>query len=172
VRAAVRAAIDRLAPVYIRLGKKGEPKIHKELPEFTLGRAITIRPGEEVCILSCGTPLPSALDAADLLQKSGVNPAVASFHTVKPLDEECLRKVFTSYRIVVTWEEHSIMGGFGSAVAEWYADNAPLPAKLVRIGTPDSFLYEAADKKHAFRLWGLDTESVARRISDALLTNS
>ena len=84
---APRSALHREGPMYLRLGKKGEPLVHDKIPEFRIGKAIVLRPGTDVCLLSTGNLLPTTLDAADELAKHGVSAEVVSFHTVKPLNE-------------------------------------------------------------------------------------
>ncbi len=165
VRAAMQCALKQDHPVYIRMGKKGEPKVHAAVPEgFSLGRALPLREGKEVCLLSTGTMLPEALHAADHLAQSGISAAVVSFHTVKPLDVEYLRMCFGRYRLVATVEEHSLIGGFGAAVAEWAIDNACLPRHLLRFGTPDAFFKMAGEQEFAREQLGLDSHAIAARI--------
>lgn len=168
VRLALRASLKWTGPVYIRLGKKGEPVVHSKEPEFVLGRGIVLRPGSQACLLATGNILPSALKAAELLEAEGVSCQVVSFHTVKPLDEELLHKVFSSFQVVVTMEEHSLLGGLGGAVAEWAADHPGHPARLCRIGTRDDFLHEASNEEYARRHFGLTPEAMAGRVHKAL----
>lgn len=164
VRGALRGALHQDGPVYLRLGKKGEPEIHDDVPpDFQIGRAITIRPGSEICLLSTGNTMPLALDAAVRLEDLEVSTRVVSFHTVKPLDEQLLAEAFANYAVVVTLEEHSLIGGFGSAVAEWLADRSPGAGRLLRIGTADRFIHEAGDQAHARSWYGLTAESIAER---------
>jgi transketolase len=173
VRLALRAVLDQAGPVYLRLGKKGEPVVHAAEPPFAIGRAIALRQGEDVCLLSTGTLLPVAVAAADLLEASGIATGLTSFHTVKPLDEDHLAEVCDRYPVVVTIEEHSLIGGFGAAVAEWLADG-PAPrtgsVRLVRIGTADRFLREAGEQAHARACFDLTPEAICRRARDAFCT--
>lgn len=168
VRAALRAALHRPGPVYLRLGKKGEAAIHAAPPEFGIGCAIVLRHGKDVGILATGNLVAEALAVADLLEAQGVACMVVDFHTVKPLDEKVLHTVFSDTRLVATMEEHSLIGGFGSAVAEWLADHAPFPTGLVRFGMRDEFLHQAGNQKFARRYFGLDAEAVAARIAAKL----
>src|SRR5207237_8635336 len=138
----------------LRLGKKGEPNIHAFAPKFEIGKAILVRPGKDVCILSTGTITPVALEAAEMLEARGISTEVVSFHTVKPLDERTLANAFSKFNVVATMEEHSIVGGFGGAVAEWLSDRHPQKAKLLRIGTADAFMYEAGEQDHAREFFG------------------
>lgn len=164
VRAALKAAASYDSPVYIRIGKKNEPVIHEAEPEITIGRAITVRDGRDVCLLSTGTLLPEAMSAAGRLDESGVSAKVVSFHTVKPLDENMLREAFGGFRAVATLEEHSVLGGFGGSVAEWLAENRLAGAPLLRFGAPDAFYSVAGKQKDARKEFGLDAASIAERL--------
>lgn len=172
VRGALDAAIQHSGPVYIRMGKKGEPVVHASRPEFTIGKAITLSRGDDVALLSTGTMLPAVVRTGEMLRELGIHAEVVSFHTVKPLDEALLVDVFARCTVVATIEEHSILGGLGGAVAEWLADRAPEKARLLRIGTSDQFLHEAADEEYARRHFGLDVESMTTRIAEKFNTLS
>lgn len=154
VRLALRASLQQKGPIFLRLGKKGEPAIHSHPPSFAIGKAIVVKPGTQVCLLSNGHILSLTMKTAELLEQKGVSTRVVSFHTVKPLDMEFLRHAFSKFSLVVTVEDHSILGGLGGSVAEWLADN-PSPARLCRIGTPDEFLMEAVDNESARERFGL-----------------
>jgi transketolase len=101
------------------------------------------------------------------LEAEKLSVRLVSMHTVKPLDELLVREVFAAGRLVVTMEEHSVLGGLGGAIAEWLAEHGPFPARLVRIGTPDSFLRETGGQVSARQRLGLDVETVAQRIRTA-----
>lgn len=167
VRGALRAAIASDKPVYLRLGKKGEPLVHREPPAFAIGKGIVLREGCDVCLLSTGNILPAALAAADRLSATGIEMGVISLHTVKPLDDELLQRVFTTYRLVATVEEHSILGGLGGAVAEWLTEQRGPCARLLRLGTPDVFLHAGGSEEFARHQCGIDANSLARRILGA-----
>jgi transketolase len=167
VRQALRAAVKRDGPVYIRMGKKGEPAVHRDPPPFEIGRAIVVRDGGDVCLLAAGTILPVAVAAAERLAGAGVSARVVSFHTVKPLDEAALADAFDRFDVVATVEEHSLLGGLGGAVAEWLADHPGRRARLVRIGTPDAFVHEGGEHEHARAHVGLSAEAIAERIRTA-----
>lgn len=164
VRAALAQALAQNRPVYLRLGKKGEPVIHTRMPDLEIGRGLTLREGSEIAVLSTGNLLPAAVEAAGRLEAEGRSVRLVSFHTVKPLDEALLADCFARVRLVVTLEEHSLVGGLGAAVAEWLADRGISGAKLLRIGTPDAFLHRVASQADARRSLGLDAESIVKRI--------
>ncbi|HTI99496.1 MAG TPA: transketolase C-terminal domain-containing protein [Dongiaceae bacterium] len=168
VRGALKAALQYPGPVYIRIGKKGEPVIHSTEPDFQIGKALSLRAGKDVCLLSTGNMLPAALETADLLAKENVSAAVISFHTVKPLDETLLTDAFQRYKLVVTLEEHSVLGGLGGSVAEWRADQTVAGARLLRCGTPDEFLHETAEQEDAREKFGLTAPALAGRIRAVL----
>jgi transketolase len=168
VRAALKAALQHPGPVYLRIGKKGEPAVHTAEPAFTIGKALSIREGTEVCLLSTGTVLPVALGAAELLGVRGHSAAVYSLPTVKPLDLELLAGVFTRFQAVATVEEHSVLGGLGGSVAEWLADAPTARARLVRFGTRDEFLHETCDQDEAREFFGLTPDAIAARVQAAL----
>lgn len=169
VRAAMRASIASGRPTYIRMGKKGEPAINKALPEnFTIGRAITIAEGKDVCLLSTGNMMPEALEAAHFLAERRITARVVSFHTVKPLDTVCLAEAFSRFKLVATIEEHSLIGGFGSAVAEWLVDSNTRAKSFVRFGTPDAFFKQSGEQEFAREKLGLTGRQIADRITNSL----
>ena len=169
VRAALRAALAHEGPVYLRLGKKGEPHVHQTPPDLILGRGIVVAEGSDVCVLSTGTPLPRVMEARRLLlERDGISVRVVSLHTVKPLDTDLLADVFTRFDLVATVEEHSLIGGLGSAVAEWLVDSHIRGgSRLCRIGTPDAFLRRSGGERFAQECFGLTAEAIAERVRRA-----
>lgn len=164
-KAAIRASLQKEGPVYIRLGKKNEPLIHKILPDFVIGKGITIEDGCDICILGTGTILPNVIAAAHILREYGLKPRVISFHTIKPLDTILLEKVFSDYSLVVTVEEHSLIGGLGSAVAEWLIDQSfSQKGHLMRIGIPDEFFHYSIKQKSAREIYALSPDKLAEAI--------
>lgn len=168
LRVALRAAMCHDGPVYIRIGKKNEPTIHNDVPQFEIGKSICVRDGEDVCLLSTGNIMPVALDAAERLARERISSRVESVHTVKPLDEEMLGSVFERYCLVVTVEEHSIIGGLGSAVAEWMARVGIETRRLLSFGTKDEFLHEVGSQQYARARFGLTADSIAAAVVDSL----
>lgn len=164
VKAALRAAVEHPGPVYLRLGKKGEPLVHAALPQFSLGKGIVVRSGCDACLISTGNILPVAIEAAELLESRGVSTQVVSMHTVKPLDESLLADAFTRHAVVATIEEHGRSGGLGGAVAEWLADQTPPQARLVRIGMANAFFHEAGEQEHARSWFGLTAERIVGEV--------
>jgi transketolase len=168
VRASLKAVLKQSDPVYMRIGKKGEPVVHPREPELTIGKAIILQPGKDVCLLSAGTLLPVAIKTAETLGQDGISTQVVSFHTLKPLDEELLKDVFSRFKIVATVEEHSILGGLGGSVAEWLADHPKSTARLLRFGTRDEFLHETCEQEEAREHFGLTAPAMVQRIRQQL----
>jgi transketolase len=168
VKLALRAALAQDEPVYIRIGKKGEPVVHKQPVDFVIGKGIVLRQGKDVCLLSTGNMLGVAMRAGDTLAEMGVSAQVVSFHTVKPLDEELLGDAFARFQVVATIEEHSLLGGLGSSIAEWLVDRPRAKATLLRFGTADHFMHEAGNQDFARRHYGLTVEKVVERVLQAL----
>ncbi len=169
VRAALRASLQQDRPVYIRLGKKGEPVVHSgPLADFEIGKAITMSRGTDACLLSTGNMLPEAIEAAHALEKQGISAEVVSFHTVKPLDEACLADVFARFPMVATVEEHSRIGGFGAAVAEWLVDQRVSPRNFIRFCTPDAFFKKSGEQEYAREALGLSAHQIAAKVANAL----
>lgn len=169
VRGALRAAMQQDRPVYIRMGKKGEPVVHKgPIADFKIGKAITILDGSDVCLLSTGNMLPEVIEAAHKLKEKGISAEVVSFHTVKPLDEDKLKQAFSRFKLVATIEEHSLIGGFGAAVSEWLVDSETQAKRFLRFGTPDAFFKKSGEQEYAREVLGLTGHQIADRIIHAL----
>jgi transketolase len=168
VRGVLRAALKHAGPSYIRMGKKGEPNIHRDVPPVEIGRSLIVRDGVDVCLLAVGVMLPDAMAAAEALAKRGVSARVVSVVSVKPLDEALLRDSFARFPVVVSIEEHSLIGGYGGALAEWSVDNGPYAARLLRMGTMDRFPHEAGETEHARALNGLTVDQIVERVIRAL----
>jgi transketolase len=168
VRGSLEAALASDDPCYIRIGKKGEPVVHKTTPEFVIGKGITLQDGNDACLLSAGTVLPEAMAAAALLAAKGISTRVVSFHTIKPLDLALLKEVFGKFKVVATIEEHSILGGLGGSVAEWLSDQPKTSGRLVRFGTRDEFLHLTCEQEEAREHYGLTPTNIASGVERLL----
>jgi transketolase len=168
VQACLRSALRQDRPVYIRIGKKGEPLVHASVPNCGIGQSTTLREGKDAFFLCAGTMLPVVLAAAKFLETAGLSVGVASTPSVKPLDQALLTRVFNQARVVATVEEHSIHGGFGGAVAEWLTERPELTAQLLRFGTADEFLHLTGEQDEARAHFGLTVEAMAERIRKTL----
>lgn len=163
----LREALKQDNPVYIRIGKKGEPAIHPQAPKLRIGEALVVKEGLNVALLSTGIIMPEVLKAAELLKDQGVSAEVVSFHSVKPLDTAYLQQAAARFKLIVTIEEHGLIGGLGGAVAEWRAhNNATVP--LLSVGTPDQFMCEIGSQKYAQVKYGLEAEQILARVLERL----
>jgi len=151
------------SPTYIRIGKKGEADIHEATPDLKLGKVLVIRTGIDVALFCAGNMMAETLKAADLLAQSGVFAEVVSFHTVKPLDTDYLTQAAKRFKLVVTVEEHSRIGGFGSAVAEWRMSQKHQITQ-VSFGTDDVFMHEVGTQAYARNKFGLTADNIASSI--------
>lgn len=169
LRSCLRAALSENGPTYIRIGKKGESAIFPARPTFSFGVWKQVRQGSRVTLLSTGNMLHATLKTADLLEETSLCPRVCSCASIKPLDASSLIRYFASDELVVTIEEHSRIGGFGSAVAEWLADNpGRQKARFLRLGADDCFLHTHGEQAHARETLGLSTSAMASAISARL----
>ncbi len=165
-------AVDYLAqghgPAYLRLGRAGEPTVHKNPIQWRFGRAIEVLPGNDLTLIATGTMLQTAVAAAERLRtQSGLSARVLSMHTVKPIDEEAIREAAAETGRIVTLEEHSVAGGFGSAVAEVLAESG-VNARFLRIGFPPVFAHEVGNQDYIKKCYGLDVDSVVERLTGFL----
>ncbi len=167
LRALMRCAVAQDGPVYLRIGKKGEPAVHAEVPPLAFGKSQVLRAGDDVCLLSTGTVLPVALAAAEKLSGSSISSQVVSFHTIKPLDVATLENAFSRFTTVATVEEHSVLGGLGGSVAEWLADHPDMKGRLLRFGTRDEFLHLTCEQEEAREHFGLTAENIASVIQSS-----
>jgi transketolase len=136
---ATRAVVAWPGPCYLRLGKSGEPRVHQDQPAFQIGRPLKLRPGRDVMILASGSVVFNVLQAAEKLADEGIAAGVYSVHTIKPLEAEFVAELVRRSRLVVTVEEHTCVGGLGSAVAEVLSEMSSSPPCLKRIALPDRF---------------------------------
>jgi len=133
----VKKAAEMYGPVYLRLGRLDVPVIYPEDAEFEIGKGVCIKEGTDVTLIATGFMVEKALAAAEALKESGVSARVIDIHTIKPLDEEIIIKAAKETGAIVTCEEHNVLGGLGSAVAEVVVKNFPVPMEMV--GVEDSF---------------------------------
>jgi len=168
VEAAMNALANYNGPCYLRLGKAGEPNIHKgKLEDFEIGKSITIRDGSDVTIVATGSMLQTAAEAADLLEKEGTSVRLVSMHTLKPLDEEVIGKASKETGLIVTLEEHSHIGGLSSAVAQVLSKESSHAPHLT-IAAPDVFANDVGSQKYFREKDGLTPEGVLEKILTTL----
>ena len=163
-RAAVKAAYEHQGPVYLRFGRLAVPVINdKPDYKFELGKGVVLREGKDLTIIATGLPVSNCLEAAEKLAADGIDAKVINIHTIKPLDEELVVAAAKETGKVVTVEEHSVIGGLGSAVCDVLAEKAP--AKVLKIGINDTF-GESGPAAELIKKYGLDTESIYEKIKE------
>jgi transketolase len=154
-RALTRALADKPGPCYLRLGKANEPMIHAPDQAVVLGKAIQLRTGRDMTLISTGAMLETTVKTADRLEGADISARVLSMPTVKPLDEEAVAKAARETPTVITVEEHSVTGGLGSAVAEFLSENpGPRPVRFRRFGLPDRLHHTIGSQSYLRRLMG------------------
>ncbi len=159
-RKAVFAAAEINGPVYIRVARPVVETITTPDTPFIPGKANVMKDGSDVCIMATGLMIPYALQAAEALSGEGISAAVVNFHTIKPIDKECILAMANKCGAVVTAEEHSVIGGLGSAVAEVLAGNSS--AKFARVGVQDKF-GKSGKPAELFAAYGLSAENIAEQ---------
>ncbi|MBF0308873.1 MAG: transketolase [Magnetococcales bacterium] len=177
MKSLMAASIHWPGPLYIRLAKGGDALVSPPEPALEIGRAVTLREGKQVGLLTTGIMAQRALQTADLLADQGVACGVLHFHTVKPLDQEALFRLADDCRLLVTLEEHQRNGGLGSAVAEVLCDTAltwsrdgQLPP-LLRLSLPEAFPDHYGSQEEHLSHHGLDPRQIAERVNLALGRN-
>ena len=161
-KAAVRAAYEHEGPVYMRFGRLAVPVIN-DRPDykFELGKGVVLREGKDLTIIATGLPVNNCLEAAEKLAADGIDAKVINIHTIKPLDEELVVAAAEETGKVVTVEEHSVIGGLGSAVCDVLSEKAP--TKVMKIGINDTF-GESGPAVELLKKYGLDTDSIYEKI--------
>jgi transketolase len=162
---AVKAAIEHNGPVYIRLGRLNVPVLYEENEKFELGKGKMLKDGTDVSIIANGLMVQYALEAAKLLEEEGINARVIDIHTIKPIDRDIIIKAAKETGCIVTAEEHTVMGGFGSAVAEVVCSEYPVPVKMV--GVMDKF-GKSGKPDELFELYGLTAKNIAAKAIEAM----
>lgn len=161
-KAAVKAAYEHQGPVYMRFGRLAVPVINdNEDYKFELGKGVVLREGKDVTIIATGLPVSNCLEAAEKLAADGIEAKVINIHTIKPLDEELVIAAAKETGKVVTVEEHSVIGGLGSAVCDVLSENAP--TKVLKIGINDTF-GESGPAVELVKKYGLDADSIYEKV--------
>lgn len=165
-KAAIHAIAKMDGPVYVRLGRLAVPVINDETSyKFQIGKGVTLKEGNDVTIIATGLMVSEALEAAKELETKGIKARVINIHTIKPIDEEVIIKAAKETGAIVTAEEHNIIGGLGSAVAEVISENCPVPLK--RIGTEDTF-GESGKPAELMKKYGLTKDNIVEAVTDII----
>jgi transketolase len=165
---ATAAVAERSGPAYLRLGRAGEPIVHQEQPDFQLGRAVLVRQGYDWTLISTGGMLQTAVKVAGRLADENVEVRVLSMHTLKPIDRNAVLEAAEQTRGIVTLEEHSVIGGLGSAVAEVLAEADGVPVKFKRIGLPSAFCSDVGTQDYLRQIHGLSEKGIVESLRPML----
>lgn len=165
---ATKAIAQYKGTCYLRLGRGGEKRIHDRIEHFQIGKAIRVHDGEKVAIFSTGAIFEEVQGAYDLLNRQGISPAVYTFPTVKPIDKDVICACAKDFDLLVTCEEHNIVGGFGSAVAEVMAEMPAKRAHLMRIGMQDMYATKVGSQAYLREQYGMSAKQIAEKIVKAL----
>ena len=164
--AAVEAAIKHDGPVYPRFGRRAVPQIYDENTyKFELGKGVTLAEGKDATIVATGLMVPYALEARELLKNDGIDAEVINIHTIKPIDRDIIAKTAAKTGAIVTAEEHNVIGGLGSAVAEVLCETVPVP--MLRVGTQDVF-GKSGKPYELLKEYGLSAENIAAQVKNVI----
>ncbi len=159
--ALIREVVKINGPVYVRLGRAGVPLLYEERQKFEIGKSLCVREGNDYTVIATGIMVNEALQAAETLAEKGVSVRVIDMHTIKPLDEEAVIKAGKETKGIVTAEEHTVIGGLGSAVAELLAQKHPAPVKFV--GIKDEF-GQSGKPAELQKAYGLTAEDIVSAV--------
>ncbi len=164
--AAIRAVAEMKGPCYVRLGRSAVPVINDN-PEykFEIGKGVTLREGKDATIVATGIMVDAALEAYNLLVEKGIKVRVVNIHTIKPIDTEILVNAARQTGVIITAEEHSIIGGLGSAVCEVVSERHPVP--VIRVGLKDTF-GESGKPAELLKAYGLTAEDIVKAVMKGL----
>jgi transketolase len=154
-------------PLYVRIAKGGDPIVSQPEVPFEIGRAIVMRPGADILFIGTGVMTTAALRAGEVLAEQGIDAGVLHVHTIKPLDRAAVLAAAARVSLVVSVEEHSLIGGLGSALAELFADES-VAVPLLRLGLGDRFPREYGSQAHALAVAGLTPSAIAAAATQRL----
>ena len=161
--------VDHQGPMYIRLAKGSDPIVSSDAKKFRIGKAIPMREGKDILLVTTGVTLQLALKSAEILKEEGIDAAIVHMPTIKPLDTEALLNYANQVAAVLTVEEHSIIGGLGSAVAEVIAEaNFPSVKRFKRIGIPDVFADRYGSQADLMAYYGIDVPHICAQAKQLL----
>lgn len=163
---ATKAIYEKQGTCYLRLGRGGEKRIHQEIKDFQIGKAINIQKGKKVAIFSTGAIFDEVFDACENLKAQGVIPTVYTFPTVKPIDRAVIEECATTHETIITVEEHNLSGGFGSAVAEVLAEMGGAKAKLVRVALDDRYSSIVGSQKYLRKQYKIDAKTIEGKVKE------
>ena len=155
-------------PMYARIGRAKAPVLYKkdDLKDLKIGKGLLIKEGFDVSIIACGTMVDQAVEAHEKLSKESISARVIDMHTIKPIDKRLVIKCAQETNAIITLEEHSIIGGLGSAVSEVLAENG-LSTKFTRMGVQDTFC-ESGEPEHLYEKYGLSTSHIVKSVKNLI----
>ena len=161
--------LDWPHPIYIRLAKGGDKIVSNEIAGFEIGRSILMKKGEDGLFVTTGVMTQLALQAAENLENEGISCGVLHMHTIKPIDENSLLNLIPNVKAVVTIEEHTRIGGLGTAILEFCSDSIPEQThKIFRIGIPDKFAEQYGSQNSLLEYWGITVQNIISSIKKKL----
>lgn len=163
-----KALAEYSGTAYLRLGRGGEKRIHDKIENFRIGKAVKVKAGEKIAVFSTGAIFEEVQSACDILIEKGYNPAVYTFPTVKPIDIDTVKACANDFDLIVTCEEHNVIGGFGGAVAEVMAEMKSKNAYLLRIGLDDQYSVKVGNQKYLRKQYGMTGDEIVRKIEESL----
>ncbi len=164
-RELIKYSVHHLGPMYIRLTRQNLDKIFEDNYKYEFGKGVQITDGNDAVIFATGALVSESIKAAEILKKKGISLRVVNIHTIKPIDKDLIVKSAKECGIIFTAEDHNIIGGLGSAIAEVLSEN--YPAKIVRIGLPDVF-GESGTPEALYKKFGFNAEGIANTIATNL----
>mgnify|MGYP002766430390 FL=1 len=159
------AAAEYNGPMYVRLGRSAVPTLFDENYNFEIGKGVVLKEGNDATIIACGMMVNEALIAADMLKEENINVRVINMSTIKPIDTELIIKAAKETKAIVTAEEHSIIGGLGSAVSEVVSENHPV--KVKKVGLNDCF-GESGTPGELLEKYGLTAKNIVAKVKEAI----
>ena len=164
-REMIKAIAEVEGPCYVRLGRSGVDDVNDENYQFELGKGVVLHEGKDVAIIATGMMVQEALKAKEELKEAGIEPTIVNIHTIKPIDEELIEKLAKTHKVLITCEEHSVIGGLGGAVAEVTARTCP--ARIEMIGVQDTF-GESGTPQALLEKYGLNAKAIAKKVKEVL----
>ena len=159
------AAVEFNGPMYVRLGRSAVPTLFNEDYNFEIGKGVVLKEGNDATIIACGMMVNEAILAADMLKEENINVRVINMSTIKPIDTELIIKAAKETKAIVTAEEHSIIGGLGSAVSEVVSENCPIIVK--KVGINDCF-GESGTPAELLEKYGLTAKHIVEKVKEAM----
>ncbi len=167
VEQAMNASLDYIGPIFLRLGKQGEPIINDITSSFKIGKATIIKEGKDLAIITTSNTLEICNGVMNQLQQKGISASLISMHTIKPFDAECVRQILDKGIPVITVEEHNIIGGLGSAVAEVIAESGR-GIKFKRIGVEDAYSHYVGSHNYIREKFGISESNILKIVMELI----